>query len=100
MADEPGGKAPGEKGFWPDWLTPRRVWEFLSNVARLERQVQRLEGENLELQRELAEVRKALTDHDAQLRLLTTFVRDSLSNRLEAKIEKLAAQVLENNKKK
>ena len=99
MPNEPGAPAPGGKGFWPDWLTPRRVWEFLSNVARLERKVQQLEGENREFRTELAELRRLLTEHDAQLRLLTSFVRDSLSNRLEDKIEKLATKLLAEKKK-
>ena len=98
MANEP--SAPGGKGFWPDWLTPRRAWEFLSNVARLERQVQRLEAENRELRSESAEIRRILTEHEAQLRLLTTFVRDSLTTRLEARIEKLAAEIVEAKNKK
>jgi predicted RNase H-like nuclease (RuvC/YqgF family) len=97
VANEP--SAPGGKGFWPDWLTPRRAWEFISNVARLERQVQRLEAENRELRSELAEMRNLLTEHEAQLRLLTTFVRDSLTTRLEARIEKLASELVEARKK-
>ena len=67
MAGEPGVPAPGGKGFWPDWLTPRRVWEFLSNVARLERQVQRLEAENREIRAESTQLRRLLTEHEAQL---------------------------------
>lgn len=99
MADEPGG-TPGRTGFWPDWLTPRRLWAFIASVIRLERSVARLEQENRELRAELTEVRKSVTEHDAQLRLLTAFVRDSLNNRLEARIEKLAAELLADRNKK
>lgn len=98
MAGRPGSPAPGGKGFWPDWLTARRVWEFLSNLARLERKVQQLEAENRELRVEMTQLRHLLTEHDAQLRLLTAFVRDSLSSRLEDRIEKLAADILAGKK--
>jgi len=96
MADAP-GSSPG-KGFWPEWLTPRRAWEFVSNVARLERSVLQLQEENRQLRAELSAIRESVVEHDAQLRLLTTFVRDSLSNRLEARIDRLAADILAKKK--
>ncbi len=99
MVNEP-GSTPGSKGFWPDWLTPRRIWEFVASVVRLERSVARLEQENVALRAELAAVKNAVTEHEAQLRLLATFVRDSLNNRLEAKIEKLATEWLAEKTKK
>ena len=99
MANE-AGDPPGGKGFWPDWITPRRIWEFVTNVARLERSVQHLETENVTLRSEVARLHEVVTAHEAQLRLLTTFVRDSLSNRLEARIEKLAADLLADREKR
>lgn len=97
MADLPGSQ-PGGKGFWPDWLTPRRAWELARSIVGLQQTVERLERENRALREDVAELRKSLTEHDAQLKLLTTFVRDSLSNRLEARIEKLAAEILTRRK--
>lgn len=93
MADGTGA-SPGDKGFWPDWLTPRRAWELARKVVSLQRTVDQVERENRELREEVSDLRRSVIEHDAQLKLLTTFVRDSLSNRLEAKIEKLAADLL------
>jgi hypothetical protein len=43
-------------------------------------------------------MQQQLIEQNAQLVLLTTFVRDSVSNRLEAKIERLAAEILADKK--
>jgi predicted RNase H-like nuclease (RuvC/YqgF family) len=91
VADKPGPSGP--KGFWPDWVTPRRAWEFARNIIRLERNVASLQDDNQTLRSEIAKLHKSVTEHDAQLRLLTAFVRDSLSNRLEARIEQLAREI-------
>jgi uncharacterized coiled-coil protein SlyX len=98
MADLPTG-SPGSKGFWPDWLTPRRAWDFTRNVINLERTVATLREDNRKLSDEMIEIQKTPADHDAQLRLLTDFVRDSLSSRLEAKLDRLAAELLANKNK-
>jgi ribosomal protein S3AE len=90
---------PSESGsFWPDWLTPRRAWEFIKNVATLEQSVTELRVENREIRSEIARMQQQLIEQNAQLVLLTTFVRDSVSNRLEAKIERLAAEILADKK--
>ena len=41
MADEEKSSEAGQKGstegdFWPDWLKPRRMWEFARNIVQLE----------------------------------------------------------------
>lgn len=45
-------------------------------------------------------MQEQLIEQNAQLVLLTTFVRDSVSNRLEAKIERLAAELIAEKDKK
>lgn len=42
-----------DKGFWPDWMTPRRAWNFIKNVATLEQSVETLKADNKEIRLEL-----------------------------------------------
>jgi hypothetical protein len=95
MVDDPVGK-----GFWPDWMTPRRAWEFIKNVATLEQSVDALKADNRQIRLELAKAQQQLLEQNAQLALLSTFVRESLSNRLDAKIERLSAELIAEKSKK
>ena len=93
------GGSPG-RNFWTRWITPSRLWEFAKTVAGLTRSVNGLEEDNRDLRARVSKLELQAAEHDAQLRLLTSFVRDSLSGRLEAKIEKLAAELLADKNKK
>ena len=54
---------------------------------------------NLKFRARVQKLELQVAEHNAQLRLLTGFVRDSLSTRLEAKIDQLAAELLANKNK-
>ena len=97
MEDEP-GIVPGRR-FWTMWLTPHRLWEFGKTVAGLVHSVDELGNDNRVMRARVHKLELQAAEHDAQLRLLTGFVRDSLSNRLEGKIDKLAAELLANKNK-
>lgn len=73
MAEPEGGKP-----FWPDWMTPRRWYEFTRNVIRMEGSVARLEVDNRDLRAEVRDLQRQPGETRAQVALLTDFVRDSL----------------------
>jgi len=67
------------KGFWPDWMTPRRGWEFIRNVVILEKSVSKLSQENRDLRVQITQLQKQVSEQGTQLKMLTDFVRTSLS---------------------
>ena len=74
MADEPGPPA----RFWPEWLTPRRWWEFGAAVLDLQRSVAQLKQENARLRADVARLELAVERQGGQIEVLTRFVDSSL----------------------
>ena len=73
MASEP-GRGP-QRGFWPDWLTPRRWRDFGANMLRIEASVSRLEEENAPLRKDIARLEREVERHGAQIEILVTFAK-------------------------
>ena len=68
------------KGFWPEWVTPRRWWEFTRNIVRIETSVSKLEIDNRELRAEIQDLQRQLAEVRAQTAILADFVRTSLKS--------------------
>lgn len=93
MADDertrPERSRPSERGsnFWPDWLTPRRLAEFVRNVFALERSVSRLQEDNRDLHERMARLQTQMAQNSAQLDLLVDWVKETLSERIDSRAE-------------
>jgi hypothetical protein len=81
-------------GFWPDWLTPRRVPEFARNVIVLEQSVKRLQEENRDLHQRMDRLQTQMTQHNAQLTLLVDFVKESIFESIDARTEVAVRKLL------
>lgn len=96
MADDPVGE-PEEsgRGFWPNWLTPRRGVEFARNVIALEKSVGQLRDENRAIRREVDNLQRQMTEHNAKLQMLIDFVQNAVSERIDTRTELVVRRLLE-----
>ncbi|WP_421725448.1 hypothetical protein [Bauldia sp.] len=92
MAETPDPERSG--GFWPEWLTPRRAFDFARNVVKLEQSVQRLREDNRDLRVQLLRLQSQLSEHNGQLRTLTAFVREAMDDKIEIRAEKAVRRIL------
>lgn len=83
-----------EAGFWPKWLTPRRIAEFAGNVWRMEKAVDALKEEQRELRAEVDAFQLQMAVQARQLEVLSTFIQTSLNDRIDMKAENAALKAL------
>lgn len=81
-------------GFWPDWLTPKRAVEFVRNVVVLEASVKRLQQENRDIRLQMAKMSEQLAEQNGQLQLLVGFVKGSIDEKIELRVERAVFDVL------
>lgn len=95
MAESGGPDEGGKKStaFWPDWMTPRRAYEFARNVVALESSVTRLRDETRDLRIQVLQLQQSVSEQNAQLKLLIDFVKESINEKVERRAAEQAEAV-------
>ena len=77
MVNDPTPLPPGD--FWPEWLKPRRLYEFGQNVLRLEGNVGTLRQQVSELQDNVRILQTQVEVLTAENRMLSQFLQASIA---------------------
>lgn len=88
----PSGQSPDPRGFLPEWLTPRRVFEFVRNVIRLEQSVETLKADKAEVERKLLALQRQLDEQAGQQKILLNFIGKALDEQVRARAEEAATE--------
>lgn len=73
----------------------KRIGEFVANVLRLERNVVTLTARIERLQEHNARMQRQLDEQTGQLKQLSQFLHDTLNERIDARAERAALQLIE-----
>lgn len=88
-------KSPVSKQEKEDALSWRRLGEFIRNILRLERSVETLKQQNIELDRRVATLQRQVDEQAGQLRVLLDFVNKALDERVDTRAEEASVRAFE-----
>jgi predicted RNase H-like nuclease (RuvC/YqgF family) len=92
---ESGGQPDLTKEQKQDFLSWRRIGEFVRNILRLERSVEALKKENKELDGRVITLQRQVDEQAGQLKVLLDFVNKALDERVESRAEEAAIRAFE-----
>jgi hypothetical protein len=81
------------RGFWPEWLTPRRAFDFARNVMKLEQSVEALKADKADLETKLLALQRQIDEQAGQQKILLSFIGKALDEQVKARAEEAANEI-------
>jgi hypothetical protein len=88
----PGGGGSRGGSSWPEWL--KRIAQTANNIISLERAVAQLQLDNVDIKRDIDEIRRTQEVQAKQIEMLSDFIRLALDERVKLIAENAAYRVL------
>lgn len=95
MSDTPKSPPPAPEASSKFPLSLKRIGEFVAKVLRLERNVVALTARIERLQEHNDRMQRQLDEQTGQLKQLSQFLHDTLNERIDARAERAALQLIE-----